>query len=291
MQFSLNVPNFGLFGTPGAVADLARDAESAGWHGLFIWDHVARPTRHDVVDPWIALAAAATVTERIRLGAMVTPLPRRRPWIVARTTVSLDQLSNGRLIFGAGIGSGRPEEWASVGDETDAKVRGAMLDEGLTILDGLWRGEPFNYHGAYYDIGDAHYTPTPVQQPRIPVWIGGSWPNKAPMRRAAKWDGVFPLIQAENDAIDDLTRQLRDLVAFIQDERETDAPFDVATLGVPTPGDDPDRAAEIAAAFAEAGATWFMESLSPWRFGVDWEAPWPADQIRARVLAGPPKIG
>jgi alkanesulfonate monooxygenase SsuD/methylene tetrahydromethanopterin reductase-like flavin-dependent oxidoreductase (luciferase family) len=139
VKYGLYLPNFGPFGDARVLAELARDAERAGWDGFFLWDHVARPGAPPVVDPWIALAAIAVATERVRIGALVTPLARRRPWKVARETVSLDRLSNGRLVFGAGLGSsgGAEVEWAGFGEETDLARRAGMLDEGLEILTGL----------------------------------------------------------------------------------------------------------------------------------------------------------
>jgi len=195
MKFGVYLPNFGPYGDARVLAALACDAEAAGWDGFFIWDHIARSWATDVVDPWIALAAVAVATTRVRIGALVTPIPRRRPWKLARETVSLDHLSSGRLIFAVGIGSGQAVEWDDLGDEVDVKKRGQMLDEGLAVLDGLWQGEPFSHAGEYYRVKKAHFLPRAIRSPRIPVWVAGNWPNKAPMRRAARWDGAFPLYE------------------------------------------------------------------------------------------------
>jgi len=187
MRFALYVEITGLLGYPQTLARLAREAEAAGWDGFFIWDifggDSAAPA--PVVDPWIALAAIAATTERIRFGTMVTPLPRRRPWKLAREAVSLDHLSGGRLILGVGIGA-MPEEFARFGDEPDPRKRAEMLDEGLEVLTGLWSGEPFSFHGRYYWVEEATLLPRPVQQPRIPIWVAGIWPHKPPFRRAAR---------------------------------------------------------------------------------------------------------
>jgi alkanesulfonate monooxygenase SsuD/methylene tetrahydromethanopterin reductase-like flavin-dependent oxidoreductase (luciferase family) len=145
MKFGIYLPNFGPFGDARVLADLAREAENAGWDGFFIWDHIAGGNL-PIVDPWVALAAIAIATRKIRIGTTVTPLPRRRPWKVAREAVSIDHLSGGRLTLGVGIGLG-DAEWAHLGEETDLKKRGAMLDEGLSVLIGLWSGEPFSYAG------------------------------------------------------------------------------------------------------------------------------------------------
>ncbi len=290
MQYAVFIPNFGAYGRPRALIDMAQTAEAAGWDALFIWDHITRDWPVELVDPWIGLAAAATATTRIKLGTMVTPVPRRRPWQLARQIASLDHLSDGRMIFGAGIGSGRPAEWQALGEEVEPAVRGKMLDEGLNIIDGLWQQTDFSYDGAYYTVTESNFLPRPVQRPRPPVWIGGRWPNKTPMRRAARWDGVFPLLDDYGDDPATLTAALRDCVAFIQAARADDTPFDVATVGLPTTGEDPTHDAAIIAQFADAGATWWLENIAPWRFGVDWDDEWPAERMLARVRLGPPKL-
>lgn len=288
MQYGLNLPNFNVLGSARTLANLAKDAEDAGWDGFFIWDHIDRPFHPENVDPWIALAAIAMNTSRIRFGAMVTPLPRRRPWKVARETVSLDHLSGGRLIFGAGLGSGRFTEWDHLGEETDPKARGKMLDEGLTVLNGLWRGKPFSFGGEHYRVKDALFLPRPVQQPRIPVWIGGVWPHKIPIRRAARWDGMFLVF--DDMPYDELLAQFKEAVVYVRQQRTADTPFDISLAAFPTPGDDPICAAEMLAPFAAAGLTWWQEPLAPMRFGLDLEAPaWPLDAIRERIVQGPPR--
>ena len=226
-------------------------------------------------------------TESIRLGALVTPLPRRRPWKFARETASLDRLSRGRLTVGVGIGSrgGHELEWDAFGEESDLSRRGAMLDEGLTILNGLWTGEPFSFQGEHYRVKEARFAPAPLQSPRIPVWVAGYWPNEAPFRRAAGWDGVFPLF-LEGRGLDGL----REVVRFISERRGSTAPFDVVYLGPTSPGDDPARGAEVVAPYAEAGATWWLERLTPDQFGADWRGDWPFEAMRGRVMQGPPRL-
>ena len=289
MKYGLYMPNFGAFGTARVVADLARNAENAGWDGLFLWDHIARPYVMNVVDPCVALTAAAMTTQTIKLGAMVTPIPRRRPWKLARETASLDHLSGGRLIFGAGLGSGREQEWQNLGEELDAKVRGMMLDEGLDILAGLWSGQPFEYEGAYHTVVETQFEPAALQTPRIPVWIAGNYPNKAPLRRAARWDGVFPVLKTEDFDSDAQVRQLKEVVDLVREYRADDSPFDVVHRGIPTPGDDKARAVEIVAPFMDTGMTWWLENLSPWCFGMEWDSDWDLAIMRERVLQGPPK--
>lgn len=149
------------------IVDLGQEAEAAGWDGVFVWDGI------DHNDPWITLAAIAARTERVRLGTMLTPLTRRRPWKVAQETATLDHLSNGRVVLPVGLGA--PDTgFAKYGEETDRKLRAQRLDEGLDILDGLWSGQPFSYHGEHYQLQDVTFAPTPMQSPRIPIWVVGA---------------------------------------------------------------------------------------------------------------------
>ena len=296
MHYGVSVPNFGEGVDARAIADLARDTEEAGWDGFFIWDHLLAfsPGQVPVVDPWVALSAAALSTSRVRLGPMVTPLPRRRPAKLARETVSLDLLSGGRLVLGIGIGA-MPYEWDYLGEVPDMRVRGAMLDEGLEVLTGLWTGEPFEYRGKYYRVGGeppeawrAIFYPPPLQEPRIPVWVAGTWPIKAPFRRAARWDGVCP-IKVQGGQIRQMTPQdVQDMVRYVTEHRTGTGTFDVVIAGE-TPGDDSAGGADIVAAYQEAGATWWIEGIDPWRFGWTGNDPWPTREMRARVQQGPPE--
>ncbi|MGE5222214.1 MAG: LLM class flavin-dependent oxidoreductase [Omnitrophica WOR_2 bacterium] len=284
MKYGIYLPNFGPFGNARYLSELAKEAEEAGWDGFFIWDHIASQ-RIDMVDPWVALAAVAYNTERIRIGTTVTPLPRRRPWKLARETVSIDHLSNGRLVLGVGIGLGEAE-WGDLGEEADQKARGAMLDEALDVLTGLWSGEPFSYQGHYYQVKNAHFLPGPVQQPRIPIWVGGFWPNKAPFRRAARWDGIFPLFMNTKSDEEELA-QLKEVVAFTRSQRTASGPFDVVCTGI-TSGVDCQEASDRVRAYEEAGATWWLEAIAPYRFGKGFEEPWPLEELRQRVIQGSP---
>ena len=296
MRYGLYLPNFGSFGDIATLVDCARDAESAGWDGFFIWDHINRGWLSELTDPWIALAAIACATQRIRLGALVTPMARRRPWKLARETTTLDRLSGGRLIFGAGLGSqgGATAEWENFGEETDLKIRAEMLDEGLAILDGLWGGRAFSHLGSkarHYRVSETQFAPTPLQKPRIPVWVAGYWPSRArlPFRRAARWDGAFPLRRDGSMSADDI----RELADFIRNERQksglAEHPFDLVHLSAPTPGDDPAAAAAQVAPFIEAGASWWLERIAPDEFGGDWQGEWPLEAMRQRIRQGPPR--
>ena len=289
IRYGVYLPNFGPFGNARTLARLAHDAEEAGWDGFFIWDHIAgelRPER--MVDPWVALAAIALNTNHIRIGALVTPLPRRRPWKVARETVSVDHLSDGRLTIGVGIGNGR-EEWDNLGEETDLKSRGEMLDEALEVLAGLWQGKPFSYDGQFYHLKDKHFQPVPVQVPRIPVWVAGFWPNKVPLRRAARWDGVFPLSgKAGQKTMDNEVANLKEVIAYVREQRKDNGPFDIVYAGPPTPGNDLNQAADIVAPYAAAGITWWLEDINPFSFGKSFQEEWPLEAMHQRIQQGPP---
>lgn len=286
MKYAVYLPTFDPFGSPRVIADLARDAEQAGWDGFFTWDDVAG-TEKDLADPWISLAAAAAATQRLRLGVLITPLARRRPWKFARETASLDHLSGGRLVVGVGAGGGQ-EQFGDLGDEPDQRVRAAMLDEGLEVVTGLWSGERFSYEGSYYHLKPVVFRPKPLQQPRIPIWVAGVWPNRRPLARMARWDGMFPLFWEINDPVlqRSYLRLTVEKVLALRREIYADAderPFEVVMVG-DTPPDRPDQTQAYIAAFGEAGATWWLESLEPGRGGGQ---PWTFQQLRERVLAGP----
>jgi probable F420-dependent oxidoreductase len=255
MRHALFLPIFDELADPSVVADLAREAEQTGWDGVYVWDHIAyRAPVQAIADPWVCLAAMAAVTDTIRIGPMVTPLPRRRPVTVARQVASLDRLSGGRLTLGVGIGGDGSREFSATGEECDAKVRGEMLDESLQILAAAWTGEPVQHRGRHYIVDDISFQPTPVQRPGPPVWVAARYGNPAPLRRAARHDGVFP-IQIEEP------EQLAEVVAAVRGMRPAQAgPFDVAVGG--PPGSDP-------APYEKAGATWWMTSFSPFELTLD----------------------
>jgi alkanesulfonate monooxygenase SsuD/methylene tetrahydromethanopterin reductase-like flavin-dependent oxidoreductase (luciferase family) len=194
MKFGISLPPFGDFAEPLFLGEIARQAEEAGWDGFFIWDHmIFDPTFYPITDPWVALTVIALHTSRMRIGTLITPLARRRPWKLARETAALDRVSQGRLILGVGLGDPAQWEYGFFGEETDAKIRAEKLDEALSILTGLWTGEPFGFQGKHFHLRPVQFLPRPLQQPRIPIWVGGFWPHKPPMRRAARWDGLSRL--------------------------------------------------------------------------------------------------
>ncbi len=279
MFYGIYTPNFGAEITPRILADLAAEAEECGWDGIFLWDHMlySLTRKLPIYDPWVSLAAIAMKTEHIRLGTTVTPLARRRPWKLARETVTLDHLSGGRLILSVGVGNPDEADYGTFGEPTDPKIRAAMLDEGLEILAGLWSGKPFKFSGLHYQVKKCTFLPTPLQTPRIPIWVGGFWPHKRPFRRAARWDGAFPL--NSGGPYTPPPEILKEIWSYIQQHRQSGAPFDLVIMGT-TPGDDPKAASKKLAGYAGTGLTWWMETLYRWRDSVD--------QMRRRIRQGPP---
>ncbi|GCE14816.1 LLM class flavin-dependent oxidoreductase [Tengunoibacter tsumagoiensis] len=276
MKFALNIPNFDIYSDVHLLTELVHEAEEAGWDGFFLWDHIGGDWQMAIADPWIALAAMAMVTKRITLGPLVTPLPRRRPWKVAREAVTLDHLSHGRLVLGVGIGSDQGREFSCFGEEADDRLHGDMLDEGLEVLTRLWSGERFSYEGKHYQLSNACFLPTPIQQPRIPIWLAGTWPNKKPFRRAARWDGICPIGRDH-----ELTPQdFRDMLAYIELHRSTNTPFDVLTVGQTT-GTDRTKDRATVQPFAEAGVTWWQEGF---------DRSYSLEQVRQRIHLGPPEL-
>ena len=243
------VAPFDELADPRRLARLAAEAEEQGFDGFFVWDHVnyRAPTRA-VADPWVTLSAIASATERVLIGPLVTPLSRRRVHKLARETVTLDLLSGGRLVFGVGLGSDNNGELEPFGEVVDPRERAKLLDDGLERLVAYWGGE---------------FDPRPLQQPRIPVWVAARWPNKRPLRRAARWDGLFPIDHDEPE-------QLAEMVAYVNEQRpDPAAPFEVVVDN--PPGTDP-------APWEAAGATWCLTGFGP----TPTEA-----EVRAAIDAGP----
>jgi alkanesulfonate monooxygenase SsuD/methylene tetrahydromethanopterin reductase-like flavin-dependent oxidoreductase (luciferase family) len=257
LHTALFLPLFNELFDPHVVVDLTARAEAKGWDGVFVWDHMRYPPPvEEIADPWIVMAAHAAATERVRLGPMVTPVPRRRSQVLARQTVTLDHLSHGRLTFGVGIGGDAYGEFSLFGEETDARGRAVLLDDGLDHMNRWWQGE---------EVNGAALLPRPVQRPRIPVWVASRFPHLAPVRRAARWDGWFPIGLPGPDA-------LAEQLAYALEQRATDAPFDVAVQDLPDADPHP---------WADAGATWWLVRFDPFTVTV-------AD-VRAVVENGPPR--
>jgi alkanesulfonate monooxygenase SsuD/methylene tetrahydromethanopterin reductase-like flavin-dependent oxidoreductase (luciferase family) len=286
MRFSINIPNFGDFAGAEAVAQVASAAEAAGWDALFVWDHGVHRKRDERAfgDPWLLLTAAALATTRRKLGPLVTPVPRRRPQQLARQVATLDHLSGGRVIFGAGLGGPIEDEYGSFGEPTDPKLLAERLDEGLQLLARYWSGDRVTHHGRHYDVDEVKLLPTPVQRPRVPVWIGGFWPSRRPMRRAARWDGAVPLFESARHGHAPPVDEVRDLVSYVRGHRgaDRDRPFEIVLGGVsPT---EATGAHDLLGPLIEAGATWWDE-----RRRIDDGAD-RLDLVLRRIEAGPPVL-
>lgn len=273
-RFGLGVPNGGDFADPRKLAELAREAEDAGWDGFFLWDHVIRRRPWQaMVDPWVSLAAVATTTERIVIGPMVTPLARRRVSVVARQSVTLDRLSSGRLRLGVGLGA-PDDEFTRFGESADPKRRALILDESLAALTLLWSGEAVSYRGRHVVVDDVQFRPTPVHG-RIPIWVAGGWPGGAPFRRAARFDGVWPVASAGGYlGVDDFA----DCVAAVRRFRGA-RDFDSCFVNR-SPGDHDAETTDKLGRLSQAGMTWWIDSLD--------DPSLPFEAHRDRVRAGPP---
>ena len=268
-------------GDPQTVAELAAEAEAAGWDGVFTFDAIAIGEQ-ELYDPWVVMSAIAMRTTRVRIGAILTPPARRRPWKLARETMSLDRLSGGRLVLPVGLGTLDDAAFGNVGEPTEARTRAELLDESLEILEGLWSGEPFAFDGRHYRFGPMTMRPRPIQQPRIPIWVAAAWPRERSMRRAIRYDGILPQNLDEQGRQGELTPQiLAEITAYARRERDAaglPTEFDILAEGT-TPA-DPGRAGDIVRRWADAGATWWMEA--------DWAGA-TVDSLRRRIAAGPPR--
>jgi alkanesulfonate monooxygenase SsuD/methylene tetrahydromethanopterin reductase-like flavin-dependent oxidoreductase (luciferase family) len=273
----LAVPNFAE--DPAGLIELGVAAERAGFDGYFLWDHIVFDDSGDgppIADPWSVLAVVATRTSRLKLGTMITPVPRRRPWQLARQTTTLDVLSGGRVILGVGIGSPAYGDFGIFHEPTGARERADLLDEGLDILAGLWTGERFSYTGEHYHVDPVRFTPRPVQQPRIPVWVGGVLPATRPITRGAKWDGLVPIRFGKKSLVTVSPADIAAVASQVGAVRGSTDGFDLVVWA--EVAQDPAAVPDIARPYAEAGATWWLESARP---GEGW---W--EDVQRRVAAG-----
>jgi len=276
IRYGLDVATTGEWADPNVLVELAVAAEEAGWDGFFVWD-ILLPEGDEttpVADPWIALAAIAARTQRLRIGALVTPLPRRQPWTVAKQVATLDVLSGGRVIFGAGIGW-KADEFTRFGRPAEAATRAEMLEEALQIVDAAWRGDQVSLRGAHYTVDEVRLHPLPIQRPGPPVWLAAGWPHRRPLRRAARGDGVYLMTdnQATNQRLS--PGDVSEAVAALRELGVEMATFDVA-VNVDTGELGPEDAATAVQALADAGATWIVE-LTPETL----------DEHRALITRGP----
>lgn len=271
MQFGFVLPH----GDARTTADLAGLAEAHGWDGFFVWESVWG------IDAWVCLTAAAMVTERIRLGTMITPVSRMRPWKLASEVATLDNLSGGRVILSVGLGA-TDTGFDAFGEETDLRTRAELLDEGLDIMTGLWAGQPFSYDGTHYTIRPTAFfpPPPPVQQPRVPIWVVGAIGRPKSMARVARYDGLLPYVMEGVEGPLPITPEL---VARTLDQlsaaRDSMEGFDVVVEGT-TGGDSPVTRAHLDE-LAEAGTTWWLETM--------WQTQGDRDAVERRIRQGPPR--
>ena len=262
MKFSVTLGAAGDGRDPAALADLAALAEAAGWDAFLLEDYVScrgLPT----YDPWVCLAAIAVATARIRIGTTVTPLPRRQPWELAAQAVSVDHLSGGRLILGVGSGAADDPALTAAGTPATASERAAQLDEGLQVLTALWTGTAVHHHGDYHRIDGLQLAATPLQQPRIPIWVGGDLRRPGVRRRLTRWDGACVYRERALDPGD-----VRDIAALIGAAGRDLAGYDIKVSG------NQDQLS----GFAAAGATWWGRWIPPGRPG----------EARKIISDGPP---
>lgn len=272
MKFGFVLPHMDPF----LAIELAREAEANGWDGFFVWEPVWG------IDPWVLLGALAVVTERIKLGTLLTPPSRRRPWKLAGESATLDILSKGRAILSVGLGA-LDTGFEAFGEVTDRKTRAELLDESIDILTGLWKGEHLAYQGKHYHLKETPFGPGPaaVQTPRIPIWVVAAWGWPRSMQRALKCDGILPAILGEDKQWGELKPEhVREIKAYVDANRDSTSPFDIIVEKT-SPGKDKQAAAEIVAPWAAAGATWWIESM--------WEEK-NQDAWRERLRQGPPEV-
>lgn len=278
IKYGISVSPAGPAGNPRTMADLGALAEQSGWDGFFVEDYLVFQGRlgTPTYDPWVVLAAVAMSTDRLRLGPMVTPLPRRRPWKVAAEAMTLDHLSEGRVVLGVGVGGGQDVNFSTTGEPTDSRVLAERLDEGLDIIDRLWTGQPVTYAGRHYQLDGLQLQPTPVQQPRIPIWIGGDLMHTGVRSRLARWDGSCAYSSARQIMT---AADVHDTIGLVERERGMRDGYDIC-MGGSSRRPDPEEERAHIRSVAEAGATWWVE----------WVAPGEVETAREAIGRGPVRI-
>lgn len=269
MRYGIEVVPFGPYAEPGPVVELARAAEAAGWEALSIWDHA-----HfwgGVADPWVTLAAVACATQRLRLVTTVSPVPRYRPHLLARSVHALDALSGGRFTLGVGLGVA--EDLEPLGDHRDDRTRAAMTHEALDLVARWCAGETVEHAGEHYRADGVQVAGRATQAPRVPVWVGGL--SRPALRRAARWDGWVIGTIDEEQHVTLPPDAVAASVAYLREQGAGDG-FDVAVNGTTAAGEH-----GLAGEYADAGATWWFESLFSLRG--------PHEALLERVAAGPPR--
>ncbi len=276
-RFAVDVAPLGALADPRTILRLALAAEASGWEGLSIWDSLGLSMATPAADPFVALSAIAAQTEHLRLITSVAAVARRRPQLVVQAAATLDLVSEGRLILGVGAGEDRPD-FEAFGESHERAERISRMDEAMAIIDAGLRGATLDHEGPYLQARGVVLGPRPLQEPRPPMWLGAL--RRGGVRKAARWDGWIAVAMSEDGGSMIMTPEdLAGLVEIAQTERRalgvTGHPFEIAVLGV----SGPDRLA--ATAYADAGATWWLESLSPMRGSID--------ELEAIVRDGPPR--
>ena len=246
MKYGIWIVNNGKL-DPKQVIESAVKAEEAGWDGVFVSDCFSEGGGYS--DPMILLAGIATRTKTIKLGTWVVPIPRRQPWQLALDLATLDHLSNGRVIFGAGLGV--PEDFTWFGQRSDGKERAEKFNEGLEVIQGLWSGETFSYEGKHFNVKDAKLPLIPIQKPRIPILLAGYWPKKRPFDRGAKWDGMMPFWNEYPEPLSD--ESLGEMINYYNERSNS-----LGEFVIPFPGDISELTNEIIAKYQKIGVTWLL---------------------------------
>ena len=280
IKYGLGFIQFNELSNPELVVEFAIEAEKAGWDGFFLIDHIyfSRENISSIAETWVLLSAIAARTEKIKIGTCVSPLPRYHPWQFAKMAATLDILSKGRLILGLGLG-GPEVEYETFGQKYDLKILAEKMDECLDIIQGLWTGELFSYKGKHYQIDDACLLPKPLQNPRIPLILGGSWPFKKPFIRAAKYDGVLPIHR--NFPQDLNPNELKEILDTVKQNRINDDPFEVMMFG--SGFFVPDKRLEIMKPYIDLGITWWLEHVNTLMQPS-------VEKMKDLVKKGPPRI-
>jgi alkanesulfonate monooxygenase SsuD/methylene tetrahydromethanopterin reductase-like flavin-dependent oxidoreductase (luciferase family) len=275
MYFGLNVINAW---PADFILELAILADKAGWDGFFLWDHLTFEFDISLHDPWVLLGAIAGCTQNLRIGPIVTALARRRAHKVAKEAVTLDHLSKGRAVLGVGLG-GIDREFSAFGEESKKTVRAEKLDEALHIINRLWSGETVEHHGKHYTIDKVAFLPKPIQEPRIPIWVGGH--SKSAIRRASQYDGWCPAGPTPSVGERGLSlKEIQEANALIKKNRKEDRPIDIVyTLELSEPGK---LAEDRLEQFSSSGITWLLEAIQGMRYSQT--------EAKERVKMGPPCI-
>jgi hypothetical protein len=281
------IPNMGVCADAALLARLGREAEEAGWDGVFVWDALDAPVEDPrnwaTCDAWVALGLLAHQTRRVTIGPMITPLSRRRPWKVARETTTVDHLSRGRLVLPVGLGYPGDGGFSKVGEVTDRRARAQRLDEALAILRGCWSGEAFAFAGEHFRVEESTFLPPSYQRPRVPVWTVALWPRPRSMARALRWDGILPAVARDGGGHDPRPEEIRVIRDHVR-ERIGERPYQYV-VEISTGGQSEAQASELAAAYAEAGATWWLEPV--WE--LFYQHPGEVEPMRERIRQGPLK--